>query len=111
MLFEPTILAAMASALVEAVKPYGCDPEALFRRAGLDINAMMRPGARYPFSATLRLWREARKETVTLAWGSLLGRSCARPLCMPWVFHGCRAPRCWRAYIAWTVTPTWLTRV
>ena len=79
MLFEPTILAAMASALVEAVKPYGCDPEALFRRAGLDIDAMMRPGARYPFSATLRLWREARKETGDPCLGLTVGQKLRPP--------------------------------
>ena len=63
MLYEPTTLAATATALAEAVQDYGCDPETLFRNAGLDMKEMQRPGARYPFRAVIRLWQEARRET------------------------------------------------
>ena len=63
MLFEPTILAAVTSALVEALEPYGCDTDALFRRAGLDKTATMVPGARYPLRAVNQLWRLAVEET------------------------------------------------
>ncbi len=63
MLYEPTTLAATASAIAEAAQAYGCDPRKLFERAGLDIDAMQRPGARYPFRAMIRLWREVRRET------------------------------------------------
>ena len=63
MLFEPTTLAATASAIVEAVQTYGCDPHALFRKAGLDMDSIQKPGARYPFQSMIRLWQAARVET------------------------------------------------
>jgi AraC-like DNA-binding protein len=79
MLFEPTTLAASASALIEAVQLYGCDAQALFRRAGLDMEAVLRPGARYPFSATIRLWRQARKETGDPCLGLTVGQKLRPP--------------------------------
>ncbi len=79
MLFEPTTLAATVQALIEAVEPYGCDTPALFERAGLDMEAILRPGARYPFSATLRLWHEAREETGDPCLGLAVGRKIRPP--------------------------------
>ena len=79
MLYEPTTLAATASALIDAVRPYGCDPDELFRRAGLDKEALLRPGARYPFSAMLRLWKEARKETDDPCIGLSVGQKLRPP--------------------------------
>jgi AraC-like DNA-binding protein len=35
----------------------------MFRRAGLDMDAIQRPGARYPMSSMLRLWQQAREDT------------------------------------------------
>jgi AraC-like DNA-binding protein len=63
MLYEPTTLAAVASALAETVQVYGVDPRELFAKAGLDVDAMQQPGARYPFSSMIRLWNEARVAT------------------------------------------------
>ena len=63
MLYEPTTLAAVASALAETVQVYGVEPRELFAKAGLDVDAMQEPGARYPFSAMIRLWTEARAAT------------------------------------------------
>jgi AraC-like DNA-binding protein len=63
MLYEPTTLAAIASALAESVQVYGVEPRKLFAKAGLDVDAMQEPGARYPFRAMIRLWTEARVET------------------------------------------------
>ena len=74
MLYEATTLAATAAALIEAVEPYGCDTPALFRKAGLDIDAILRPGARYPFRNVLRLWQEAREETGDPCLGRAGGR-------------------------------------
>ena len=64
MMYEPTTLAATGSALVEVLGTYGCDPREVFARAGLTIDDLYRPGARYPLSATIRLWQE-----VALATG------------------------------------------
>ena len=74
MLFEHTSLAATSSALVEALALYGCDAEALFRRAGVDIEAIRRPGARYRFSEILRLWDQVREETGDPAVGIAVGQ-------------------------------------
>jgi AraC-like DNA-binding protein len=63
MLYEPTTLAAAASALAETVQTYGVDPHALFAKAGLDPDAMQKPGARYPFRSMIRLWSAARDAT------------------------------------------------
>jgi len=79
MLFEPTTLAATAQALAEAVEPYGCDAEALFRRAGLDIETIRQPGARYPFRAMIQLWKEARAETGDPCIGLYAGQKLRPP--------------------------------
>jgi AraC-like DNA-binding protein len=63
MLFEPTTLAATATAIAEAIESLGGDPKAAFQRAGLAMDEMQKPGARYPFRAMIRLWEEARIET------------------------------------------------
>jgi AraC-like DNA-binding protein len=75
MLFEPTTLAATASALIEALEPYGCDSEDLFRKAGLNTSAITIPGARYPLSAVNRLWQLARDATGDPCIGLFVGRS------------------------------------
>jgi AraC-like DNA-binding protein len=63
MLFEPTTLAATATAIAAVVESYGCDSRVVFQRAGLDMDEMQRPGARYPFRAMTRLWNEAESAT------------------------------------------------
>jgi AraC-like DNA-binding protein len=63
MLFEPTTLAATTTALAIVLKTYGCDPREIFARAGLDIDAIHSPGARFPFPSMNRLWAEAREAT------------------------------------------------
>ena len=89
MLFEPTTLAASASAIAEAVDTYGCEPRELFRRAGLDLDAMLRPGARYPMRAVVRLWEEARIETgdpcIGLIAGQKLKPSALHALGLSWI--------------------------
>jgi AraC-like DNA-binding protein len=75
MLFEPTTLAATTSALVDALKPYGCDADALFREAGLEKSAMTSPGARYPLADVNRLWQLTREATGDPCIGLFVGRS------------------------------------
>jgi AraC-like DNA-binding protein len=79
MLYEPTTLAATASALAEAVQIYGVDPRALFRRAGLDIDAALKPAARYPFRSMTRLWQEARLATGDPCIGLVAGQKIRPP--------------------------------
>jgi len=89
MLFEPTTLAASVSAIADAVSTYGCEPRELFRRAGLDLDAMLRPGARYPMRAVVRLWHEARVETGDPCIGLIAGQKLKPPalhaLGMSWI--------------------------
>ena len=61
MLFEPTTLAATTTALAAALQSHGCEPRAVFARAGLDIDLARQPGARFPFSKMQRLWTAARE--------------------------------------------------
>lgn len=75
MLFEHTTLAATASALVEALKLYGCDAEVLFRRLGLDFDAIRRPGARYRLQDVVRMWEEVRAEVGDPAIGIAVGQN------------------------------------
>jgi AraC-like DNA-binding protein len=79
MLFEPTTLAAAASAIAEAVKTYGIDPHALFRKAGLDMDAMLKPGARYPMRSMINLWHAARVETGDPCIGLIAGQKIRPP--------------------------------
>ena len=74
MLFEHTSLAATASALVDAIRLYGGDADALFRRAGVDIDAIRRPGARYSYAEVQRLWKEVRDEAGDPAIGVAIGQ-------------------------------------
>jgi AraC-like DNA-binding protein len=79
MLFEQTTLAATASALAAAVENYGIDPEVLFARVGLDMRQIQRPGARYPFSSMIELWREAVAETADPCIGLIAARNFKAP--------------------------------
>ncbi|SDK99506.1 AraC family transcriptional regulator [Pseudomonas indica] len=56
---EPTTLASWTRALRKQLDALGLDSTALCREAGLDPALMDDPNARYPLSATTRLWRLA----------------------------------------------------
>ena len=53
---EPTSLASWTRALRKQLDALGLDSAALCKQAGLDPQLMDDPNARYPLSATLRLW-------------------------------------------------------
>ena len=63
MLNEPTVLAVTAIALKEALEARGLDPVALAERAGLDLELMAQPGARYRSAKMQAFWRLAAQET------------------------------------------------
>jgi AraC-like DNA-binding protein len=79
MLFEHTSLAATASAIVDALELYGCDAEAVFRRANVDIEAIRRSGARYSLREVRRLWEVIRAETRDPAVGLAVGQHLRPP--------------------------------
>jgi AraC-like DNA-binding protein len=93
MLFEPTTLAATTTALTAALQSYGCDPRAVFARAGLDIDLVRQPGARFPFSRMYRLWTAARDATGD----PCIGLQAAR-LLKPQALHALG--------LSWMVSPT-----
>ena len=59
MIAEPTTLASWTRALRKQLDALGLDSAALCREAGLDPALMDDPNARYPLSATTRLWHLA----------------------------------------------------
>jgi AraC-like DNA-binding protein len=88
-LYETTTLAATAAAMIEAVEAYGGDAQAVFRRAGLDMEAVFQPGARYPGRAAYPLWQEAIKETgdrgIGLAVGERIRPQALHALGLSWL--------------------------
>ena len=58
-MIEPTSLASWTRALRKQLDALGLDSNALCLQAGLDPQLMDDPNARYPLSATTRLWELA----------------------------------------------------
>ncbi|WP_339544831.1 AraC family transcriptional regulator [Pseudomonas sp. RA_35y_Pfl2_P32] len=58
-MIEPTSLASWTRALRKQLEALGFDSDVLCRQAGLDPQLMDDPNARYPLSATTRLWELA----------------------------------------------------
>ena len=56
-----TYLASMTNILRDLLEEYGCDPEPLFDRLGVDIRATRLPGARISYETYAQLWVEAAK--------------------------------------------------
>lgn len=52
----PTVLASWIRALCQTVRGYGCDPVILMHRAGLDVERLNVPEARYPLLGVRRFW-------------------------------------------------------
>lgn len=75
MLFEATTLAATTTALATALRTYGCDPKSVFASAGLDIDELTRPGARFPFSRMPGLWNAAREASGDPCIGLMAAKS------------------------------------
>ena len=72
---EPTSLASMSGALAETLeRHYDVDPRPLYLRAGLDPAMIGKAGARYPFSALRRLWKEAAAATGDECLGLVVGQ-------------------------------------
>jgi AraC-like DNA-binding protein len=71
---EPTSLASWTRALRKQLDALGLDSEALCREAGLDPQWMDDPNARYPLSATTRLWALAVQASGDPALGLRVSR-------------------------------------
>jgi AraC-like DNA-binding protein len=73
MFFEASSLASIASAMGQALRTYGCDPEPLMRQAGLDPDKISVPGWRFPLPSMVRLWELAREEVGDPGLGLRVG--------------------------------------
>ena len=73
-MIEPTSLASWTRALRKQLDALGLDSDALCREAGLDPQLMDDPNARYPLSATTRLWEVAVKASGDPAIGLRVSR-------------------------------------
>lgn len=56
---EPTTLSTWALAIARTLESLGCDANAAFAQAGLQMAQAQDPNARYPVSGMTRLWRAA----------------------------------------------------
>lgn len=66
---QTTVLSSWGRAIRRALDQAGVDGAGLFAEAGLDINALADPDARYPLANTTRLWALAVRETGDSAFG------------------------------------------
>lgn len=78
MMHSPTSLSSWGLAIRSALDARGVDGVELFRKAGLDVEALADPLARYPLAATTRLWRLAVEATGDPCFGIEVARH-ARP--------------------------------
>ncbi len=78
MIHSPTSLSSWGLAIRSALESRGLDGAELFKQAGLDVEALGDPLARYPLAATTRLWRLAIEATADPCFGIEVARH-ARP--------------------------------
>jgi AraC-like DNA-binding protein len=69
-----TALSTWGLAIASALDARGCSTQALFEQANLDYSALGDPNARYPVSATTRLWRLAVAATGDPCFGIEVAR-------------------------------------
>lgn len=69
-----TALTSWCRAIKSALDEQGLDSAALFQQAGLDIEALKDPNARYPVPRTIRLWELAVEATGDEAFGLRVSR-------------------------------------
>jgi len=62
-------LGSVAGLIARALHTCGCDPEPLFTEAGIDIEELDRPTARFPVSRMQHLWQLAIKRTGDECFG------------------------------------------
>lgn len=62
-------IGSVAGLIARALHTYDCDPEPLFTEAGIDINELARPAARFPVSRMQHLWQLAVERTGDECFG------------------------------------------
>ena len=76
-------LGSVAALIEQTLRYYKCEPAALFRSAGIDIERITDPAARFPVTQMQKLWRHAVDETGDPCFGLTAGE-----LLQPAALHG-----------------------
>jgi len=76
-------LGSVAALIEQTLHHYQCEPAALFLRAGIDIERINDPAARFPVTRMQKLWRYAVDETGDPCFGLTAGE-----LLQPAALHG-----------------------
>jgi len=53
------MMGSVAALVAQTLRTYDCDPEPLFREAGLDMGLLSNPDTRYPGNRVQHLWQLA----------------------------------------------------
>ena len=80
---EHSTLGSVAALIEQTLRHYQCEPAALFLQAGIDIERINDPAARFPLTRMQKLWRYAVDETGDPCFGLAAGE-----LLQPAALHG-----------------------
>ena len=71
-----TTISSWAQLVARALQARGIDAEQVFAQAGLDIDSLRDPNARYGFDGMRRLWKLATETTADNKYFVILGFDC-----------------------------------
>ena len=78
-----SMMGSVAALVAQTLRTYDCDPEPLFREAGLDMNLLSNPDTRYPGNRVQHLWQLAVDASGDPCFGFVAGEQV-----QPAVLHG-----------------------
>jgi len=78
-----SMMASVAALVAQTLRTYNCDPEPLFREAGLDMGRLSNPDTRYPGNRVQHLWQLAVDASGDPCFGFVAGEQV-----QPVVLHG-----------------------
>ncbi|HDN69202.1 MAG TPA: AraC family transcriptional regulator [Gammaproteobacteria bacterium] len=78
-----SMMGSVAALVAQTLRTYDCDPEPLFRKAGLDMSLLSNPDTRYPGNRVQQLWQLAVDASGDPCFGFIAGEQV-----QPAVLHG-----------------------
>ena len=78
-----SMMGSVAALVAQTLRTYDCDPEPLFREAGLDMGLLSNPDTRYPGNRVQQLWQLAVDASGDPCFGFVAGEQV-----QPAVLHG-----------------------
>jgi len=78
-----SMMGSVAALVAQTLRTYDCDPEPLFREAGLDMSLLSNPDTRYPGNRVQQLWQLAVDASGDPCFGFVAGEQV-----QPVVLHG-----------------------